>query len=472
MELHKETLRGTVARIVGMSGMFLSTVIFARLLSPENFGTAYLLLAVMQVVVRPAGGWSGSVKYYLASGEIDKNEAISSILYFNVIYLFILGAILYAFRSQIRSYFGVEGSSLFLLLLIGSHVFYEGYERIFQGIGRISLSQWYVAAKNYLVIIIQLVFVISGLGVAGFVFGYFWGAVFILSVVIIHHRPIIDWVGFNTVSKLSGYSRSSIPLELVSVAYERLDLILIGYLISTEVTGFYRIALMISMPAIVLSGVLSTGLMTSVSSIKVGEEHTSPLSETNDALSYSSIVAIPIFGGSAVLAPDIVEVVYGLEYISAAPLVIGLSIYRIIQSQSMPIISTLKGMNHPELAAKISMLIIILNIFLGYALAIEFGANGVMFATILSELIRLILCRKALNSIIAGKLGKNMYVVEQFIASGLMVAVIFLVPWQSHQVSVWDLTLLVGGGAITYAMILLLLPFHRSRLNKIVNDEL
>jgi len=183
--------------------------------------------------------------------------------------------------------------------------------------------------------------------------------------------------------------------NVVGKAYTRFDVFLLGWVGLTSAVGYYEVALSLTALATLISGVVMDGLISTTSNLASRGRSVGETIATT--ISYTSIIAIPMFVLAVFLGDVLVEAIYGSAYLATVPFLVGIAAYRIVQTQREPLDSAVKGLDHPDAVFRISSLTLVVNLALGIALVVAVGAVGVVAATVVAELFRCALLHRALR---------------------------------------------------------------------------
>lgn len=119
--------------------------------------------------------------------------------------------------------------------------------------------------------------------------------------------------------------RASIPFGIIGftlgLSY-KFDSVLLNIYAGDVATGYYNSAYNLVFSVLVISNVVNTALYPSLSRQSVAQPHTLPAIQER-MLRYLLIIALPIAVGGSLLAPQIVDFLYGADYaVAAVPLAI------------------------------------------------------------------------------------------------------------------------------------------------------
>ncbi|WP_458206999.1 oligosaccharide flippase family protein [Haladaptatus sp. NG-SE-30] len=457
INLSKETLGGTVAQFTMAAIGFAGTVIFARWLGPTAFGGVYLLYALAKLADRPMNGWSLAAKKRLSESDALRPPAFGAQLLFDAGWLVIAGVVVFLAGDALRNYTELAAAPLLLVLLLATESVYETIDSLVQGRGRISAATWIDTLRSVLTLPFQIGFVwlLSTAGTvaaAGMVYGLATASALTVPVAaaFVGVRPTLPSRAF--VRSLADYARYSIPTTALGTTYDRLDVLLLGFLLTPAAAGYYEVAWKLTLPAVFVADVAGRGLMAAVSARKA--RGTGAGEDVSNTVAYTGVLAFPIFFGALALSESLVVTVYGPEYREAALLLVGLAAYRIIRTQSGPLLQAVNGLDRPDIAMRLSAVAVVVNLALGVVLTLRFGPIGVVVATIVAETLQYLGAVSFLRKVVSGFVPLSRPMVAQIGASLVMFGAISTVH-ASFPVRSWsDLAVLVSLGGVVYLGVL------------------
>lgn len=453
VSLGGETVKSVLAKFSMALTGFIGTIIFARVLGPTDFGAYYLLFAAVKVADRPINGIATAAKKRFSETSADEGEIVGAQLLVIVCWIVAVSAAAFALSGLLREFTGLTDAAwVFVILMITVSV-YEPMELLVQARGRVGAASWIDTVRSYLTLPLQVGFVLTGFGAAGMAYGLAVATGLIVPVAAYYVGVAPARPGHKTVTSLWGFARHSVVTSLVGKAYDRMDLLLLGTLVGAASAGHYEVAAKLSLPATFVATAAGSGLMARVSNLRTkGEGVTEDISNT---LSFASIIAIPILFGAVALPRSIIVTLYGPEYRAAAPLLVGLALYRVLQTQSGPLTQTVDGIDRPEVNWKVSLVTLLVNVVVGIALIPLIGPVGVVVATVLAEAIRYV----SLAWVVRGELREVQLFPETLreqIGAGAVMFIAVTALNHFIPVSSWvHLSALVGTGGVVYGVVLL-----------------
>lgn len=448
-----EVTRGVLAKFLMAIIGFAGTIIFARILGPVAFGGFYLVWSVVQIGKLPVDGVSRAAQKRFSESETNRGNIIGAMLIVSVCLSLIAIVLATIFERNLNSFSGLHDSVLMFSLLFFCVSLFTPFQAMVVATGRVGLTIWIDFLRSILTTPLQIVFVLLSYGAAGMAYGLSLATLLVIPVThyFLRTRPLLP--DTKTFQRLWSFAKHSIVSVSLGRAYSRFDIILLGILLSPGAAGHYEVAMKLTIPAVFIPEIAGEGLMARVSNLKSKGESVGI--DVSNTLMFTSILAVPIFFGAAVLSRQLVVTIYGPEFAAAAGLLVGLSLFRLLRTQSAPLIETINGLDHPDINVRITALALFVNIALGIAMTIEFGAIGVVLATVIAEGIKYVSAAYVVRGLVSDVEILPRTLLEQF-GAGLVMAVGVLGAHRIFPVQSWvHLTGLVAWGATVYGIVLL-----------------
>ncbi len=471
VSLGGETAKGTAAKFVTLGVGFVGSIVLARSLGPAAYGGFYALLAIVEIVDRPIRGWATAGKKRASESGADRDQIATALISALAVFLGIISAGALLAGDVLRSYADLSAAVPMFIALLVTTTLYVTIRALVTSRGLIGLATWTNTIRNGTAVPLQILFAVPlgfGLGAAGMAYGYAAGTLLVVPMVAYYAKVRPETPTWETVRSLWGYAKYSIPSGFLGRVYSRFDLLLIGALVGPASVGYYEIAYRISLPATFLSTVAASALLPRVSFRATDSK--SFTTDVASVLSYSSLLSLPIFFGAVVIANDLVIVLYGTDYTGAGLLLIGIALYRIVKSQSGPLKSVVDGIDRPDYNLRLSAITLLLNVLLGVILILEYGAIGVVVATVIAESFRYLgLCWFLRREVPELRLYSRPILEQAFAAAAMCLLVLAALELTSFSRTV-EVGFALVLGAVSYASFLLVgSSYHRSLLQSSVN---
>lgn len=455
-DLGLETLKGSLAKVVMAALGFVGTIIFANLLARPQFGAFYLLLAVVQLVERPvSGGLCEAAQKRASEATTDPSPYFGAIVMFGVTWVTLSVVLAKVFEEKLIAYVTIElAAPLFAAMLAAMVLFHIGIVFV-NSTGRVGRAVWFDTVRSVLTLFAQVVLVVLGLSAAGMAIGFAGATVLSAGIILVSLRLHPTLPSRRHVRSLLTYARYSIPTSLLWKTFDRIDVLLLGVLAGSGAVGDYEVAMKLTIPALFVAESLGTGLMVKGSSLDSTDDRSRFGTEVTNGLSYASIISIPLFFGAVAVATPLIVTLYGREYIGAASLLVGLCLFRILSTQTVPLYKTVNGIDRPDLNLWLALLALIVNVVLALVLFDSFGPLAVVIGTVIAELVRYI----GLSAIIrlelptAQTLPRPLF--EQIGAGLLMGGIVYGLQQATSPSPIATVALIVPFGGIVYGITLL-----------------
>ena len=449
-----EVSSGFLARAVMYLIGFVGTILFARILGPADFGGYYILLSLVLIAVRPIDGVATAAKKRFSERETFRRELLGSQILVIAGFGAVGGVLAVALRGQLVSYSGLEWAALLFGVLLVSVSFVESTMTLIEGTGRVSISNFVDLLGSVITFPAQLGFVLLGYGAAGMAFGLALSSVVtaFVGLSLLGLSPAVP--SRETLASLWSFGKFSVVSSSVAKVLARVDILLLGFFVGPAIAGKYEVALKLSLPAMFLSMVASSGLLARVSNFDSKGDHEPIIIDLKNTLSVTGMFAAPMFFGALALRGSIVVTVYGSKYNGASVFLVWLVLYQFVRTQSSPILNTINGLDRPDLVLGVSVATLLLNVGLGVALLFEIGPVGVVYASVVAETFRYLAGAAFLRRTMADVVLFPRTLLEQVTSGGVMFGVVSATAPHLPVRSWVDLLLLVGLGATVYGVTL------------------
>ena len=455
VSLSGETLKGFLGQVLMALTGFAGTIIFANLLGQAGLGAFYLLVALVELCERPLGGLARAVKKRGSEVDGAERELMGVQGLVSVGWVALVATTAFLLSGRVDAYVGSESAWWLLGATLATEALYSTFVPILQARGRVGLAVGLDAVRSYVTFPTQVVLVLLGFGLEGMMFGLMLASVVAVPMAIRSHRLLPSLPSRAVVDRTLSYARYSVPSAVVSKAYSRFDTLLLGAILANPAAAVanYGVAVRLTFPAMFVAGTAANGLFARVSNLHSKEEALSQ--DVTNALAFASVLAVPLAFGGAAIAEPLVRTLFSGDYPGAAPFVVGMGVYRLVETQTSILSGVLDGLDRPEVVFRVSTLGLAVNVALGVGLVYSIGPIGVLLATIAAQTLMYgvfaVLVRRALPdvSLVPRPL------VEQMVAGGVMFGAVAALDGAIAVDSWLDLSALLLAGAAVYGLVLL-----------------
>lgn len=444
-----EVSKGLIAKVLMATTGFIGVIVFARELGPEGYGSFAVIVAAANIIDNPISGVAEACKKRISEHDRGRGEILGAgfllsgfLLAVTVPLIFLIG--------PLTNTVAIESGYLYLAVLFTALVAFKTVHPLVSGIGEFGTAIVIDGVRSVVTLVLQVTFIfLLSWSVAGLVYGLAVATLLTVpvSLRVINARPRLP--SSDLLADIWSYARFSIPTQFLGAAYNRVDILLIATVLASGAAGQYRVAMQLTLPGLFLSSVIGAGMFAEVSSIRSkGESATQRVTE---GIAFSSLFSIPIFFGALAMPESIVTTVFGREYSSAAPLLIGLSLFQLFNTQVGPLSSVIGGIDRPDLNLKIKTVTLMINLTLGIALLYQIGILGVVIGTVVASAINYGFYTYVVWQNVEYKLLPEPLRAE-LLAGLVMFLIVELVHRAVGVASVYDLAALVGLGAVVYGI--------------------
>lgn len=306
------------AQVLGRIVRLGSSIIIARLLTPEIFGQVAIILTCFELIHTPTKRISSAMLIAIPDSEFNTSQRSANQLnWIACVGAFLLMAILsvpianYYQQSELILPMMVMASSYLLLPLGMLHAAKNLKENNMRVVG--SAVLWQTIFDSLLTGTLALL----GLGIWAIIIPK---VLVVLIWVAIHRRATVINYPTQSARALGRLSTPGIQVGLADLSIamrQNIDYLLVGYLLGVEALGVYFFAFNASLG-------ISLGLVQSYGTALYSNLCEAPADKRSEqyvsSLKLIFMIALPIIGLQAVLAPLYVPFIYGSQWVDAGAL--------------------------------------------------------------------------------------------------------------------------------------------------------
>lgn len=436
---------------------FAATLYFARILGAEVLGY-YALVLVVTKWLRLVGdvGVSSAVKKRISEEE-DPSAYFTAGLVAVVLFGVVAAVSIAVFRGLVNSYVGVDAAR-YVVLLVAVTLIASITTAGLEGKRLVHISGLLGPVRTGFRSLVQIALVILGFELAGMLLGYAAGSALVivvgaafLSVGITrprreHFRSLFEYAKFSWLGSLRGR------------AFNDMDVVVLGALVSPNLVGVYSIAWSLTSFIGVFGSSIRQTMFPELSHADAEERTELFKTLVSDSLAFTGLIAIPGLFGAVVMGDRLLRI-YGDEFTRGTAVLGLLILSMLVYDYQNQLLNALNALDRPDISFRINAAFLALNLVMNVGFVLLFGFVGAAIATALSVSISLLLALYYLHSLLSfevpiGEIGR------QFGAAVVMAAVVFTARRVGESVlpRVHNATLvvsLVAIGAGTYFLVLL-----------------
>lgn len=388
----KESLDAASSSAIGFVLSLLYTILLVRVLPQTEVGLFFFYLAIVFLVIQITKGVGASVRKRVSS--IDDNEERAEYLWVSILLIVPLISILLislyivsqVFSASIPLDITKTGILAVLFASLGTSVMELGRFHL-SGSGepgraeryRVLVGKVSVVLLTGLVIFYpraELVLVLRGIGYA--ISG-------ILMLYLAPHTFVSPTK--EKVIEILRFSKWSIPTHLLNDFYHRWDTILLGLMVGTVSISYYDSSVRLATIGFPLMLGISSAANVKLSGLYESDKDVKPVFEkllvASTFCAYPALIVF-FFSGEFLL-----ELTYGADYVPAAMMLFLIAVQQVFQSFRFQFEALFNSFDIPKETTKTSGLSVLLNVITAPFLVLQFGALGVIYSTLLAEVLRL-----------------------------------------------------------------------------------
>lgn len=432
---------------------FLSTMYFAQTVGAGILGSYFLFLAYYGIIgMVTDGGFGGAAVKRISEGE--ESDAYFS-AYFVLRLVFTITGIL--ILLMLKDYFAsLDDSGMFVWLLIALLVSMIAgpISSGVAGKGKMGIRNSCEGINNILRVIFQVPAIYLGYETAGLAGGMVAG---IIGAAIIEFRFFdLQFARFKW-DHIKSLFIFSFWLFLTSggvLVFSQADTVLIGYFMNTEDVGIYRVVLQFTAIAAFSSNALRMTLWPKISQWSKTNETNLIEESLSRAISYSLILAVPVFVGGLLLGDRLLDSFYGPEFAQGYDTLIILLVVQVVNIFQYFFTMYLDALDHPQESFKVTAVGVGANVLLNILLIPLIGISGAAIATLITMTLNTLLAWRALSRYMTIRL--ELQNLSNIMISSVIMGVIvggyrLFIPLSN----VWVTILAVALGGATYGFLIL-----------------
>ncbi|POG54944.1 oligosaccharide flippase family protein [Haloferax marisrubri] len=384
LDVGREALSSLTAKLTMSVFGFVSILVFARVLGPAGVGRYYIAYTISLILIRISAGVGQAVKKRVSEVDEAPHEYLGVGILFHVAFLGVGGGliwVLYGFTDLITQ----ADVAAAVFAVFATEGLFQILNRFYQGLGHPGESFWIDTFRSVLTTVFQLALLFAGMEAFGLLVGIALATVVCVVILLIRAgvRPALP--SRRAIDRIAEFARWSVGTSIVSNAYSRLDVIVLGWLVGDAAVGFYETALRLVTPATQVAGSISTSINVKASGkSSLGED---VLGDVSNAISYTGLFAIPIFFGALALPRPLMQTFFSGAFAEGGPALVGIAAFTAINVFNQPLIAVIEGTNRPRDVFRVQSLVFALNVPMAVLFTNWFGLLGVVAATFLSEFV-------------------------------------------------------------------------------------
>ncbi|TFG44225.1 MAG: flippase [Bacteroidia bacterium] len=378
---------------------FLSTIYFAHAVGASVLGGYFLFLAYLSIIsLVTDGGFGGAAIKRISEGE-EQDGYFSAFVILRSVFVILVVIVLIAFRSYFVD-LNEAGTFIWLILALTVGILVGVVQSGINGCGKMGISATAGFINSFSRIIVQVIAVFLGYGVAGLTGGFVVGLV-VSSIVQLRFFDLhFVRFGWRHIKSLATFSVWVFLISSGAIVFSTADTVMIGYYLSNADVGVYRIILQFTLLASFTTVELGSTLYPKIS--RWGKTDDAGLIEKSlsRAFTYSFVIAIPTLVGGFLLGDKLLYYFYGAEFGEGYLIMVVLLIVQIVNIFYYFFTIYLTALDHLKDLFKITVVAVVANIALNASLIPLIGIVGAALATLVTMGLNAILAMWVLSKIL------------------------------------------------------------------------
>ena len=398
-EVQRQSIASFVSQIAFTFIGFLSTIYFAHTVGAGVLGAYFLFTAYYGIInMATDGGFGGAAIKRISEGE-EQDAFFSAFFVLRSLFVFV---VIIALIILNKYFVDINYAGLFTWLLVAL-VISLLYGTVSSGIAGCGKMGIYAAGNfinNLSRVIVQVVAIFFGYGVAGLAGGFVAGMM--IAAVLELRFFDLRFVRFRW-EHVKSLSTFSFWLFLTSggiLLYSYADTVMIGYYLSNTDIGVYRVVFQFTTLSLIATTAIRATLWPKVSRWgKIGEVGLIEESLSR-AISYSLILPVPVFIGGILLGDKLLYFFYGAEFTRGYLTLVILLFVQIFTVFQIFILMNLSALDRQKDSFKVTAIGATANIVLNLLLIPLVGIVGAAIATLVTMTLNVVMGRIILSQII------------------------------------------------------------------------
>jgi len=455
---------------------FAATVYVARLLGAEALGIYSLALTLVSWLglFGTMGVTSGIKKRVSEQEEPAAYVAAGAVIMGALFAVVAVGILL--FRGQVNEYVGYPAAG-YVVLMFGVTMAGNLVSAALNGQHLVHVAGALSPVNHGSRAGTQIAALAASLGIAGMFGGYVVGyLVFIVAggVILVRDLPTLGRPRRRHVRRVLGFAKYAWLGGLRNKAYGWVDIALLGVFVQTALVGYYTAAWNIAQFLGIFGTAVSQTLFPKMSENAADESPEAVAALLNTAMAFAGLVMIPGLVGGTLLGERIL-LIYGSDFTQAGLVLSVLIGATLLQAYQKQLTTTLNALDRPDVAFRVNLAFIVVNVVLNVALIAVYGWIGAAVATTASVGISLGIAYWYVDSLLEFRLPTG-EIAKQWIAAGVMGAAVLALLWlESAYIGVGSnivvvLTLVAVGAVLYFGTLLLISTRFRTTVRDNVPD--
>jgi O-antigen/teichoic acid export membrane protein len=451
VRLGRTTLLHFASQVLVSVAGFAATFAIANVGGADLLGVYTVAAALVFWLNVPSTAVADALTKRLSEGG-DRSGLLASTVLVNGAAGLAIALVLLVATPVVDSFVGAPVSELVALLFLGNVALITAVAAL-KGEKRVAQSGGVTALERVVRSGIHVSAVVLGFGVAALVGGHAVASLVAAAVGLVLVRTDPGRPSMERVRSLLDYARYSWLGNLRTRAFAWMDTIVLAFFVGPALIGIYEVSWnLASLFALVAISVQKT-LFPELSELSVEENYDRIHHYLDEGLVFTGVFIIPGLFGTFVLGERVL-LIYSEEFTRGVEVLAVLVVARMLAAYGEQFNNALNAVDRPDVAFRINLVFVGLNLALNAGLVATMGWTGAAFATALSSGTMLVLSYAALVPLIGAPSLPLRELVVQVAASAVMALVVLGARGLAPRTTAATVGL-VALGVATYLLVLL-----------------
>ncbi|TVT94432.1 flippase [Haloferax volcanii] len=453
MNLVKSGFRLTLARIVKFVLSFLAIVFFANELGASELGVFFLFQALLDILRLPSNlGIRMAIEKRMSEGNIPEKSLTAGVL-LKLFLIVIVVPILFTSSEFINDYLGLDLTFLLCLALILQES--AGTARsVLRGELKLDQAATLEVVFDVTWVVAAVVLVSFDFGAVGIIYGVILARFLQVLFGILKADTFFSLPSKHEFQSIIGYSKYSSVAQVSGRIQSWMDVLMIGFFLTQAAVGAYEVAWRVTGPILLVGSAVGTTIFPQMSSWQANKDISSIERLFTKSIIPIYVIVIPAIIGGLLLSDEILGIIFGSEFGQASIALVILLIGLIPRAIREITGKTLLGLDLPNLASRVAIIDIFLNVSLNLILIPRMGIVGAAIGTSTA----LLISTSVQYHYVSRSIEVQLPVAELrwvTISSGIMGAVVYTIMSLVTVADEFTLASTILCGVISYCSILL-----------------
>ena len=383
MDALRATSKLTIARVINAIIYFSGIAYFSQKLGPKEMGVYFLFHSLVAVLTIPADfGIRAAVQQRL-SAEESPSTALTTAIVLKLVPLGIVALGIFIFERIINSYIGAD-LALFLIVALALEEYSTFTLSVIKGELSVGKTAIVRVVDPIVWFVVGITSINAGFEAKGIVFAMMAGNAAMLLVGTLRATTPLGRPSISSLHSIWDFSKYRVISSVGTFAHNWLDVLILGFFLGQAAVGIYEIAWRVSNSLLLFARSLAETVIPQVSNWDAYGDQSEIESFIPVAILLSLIVVLPGIVGVSILSEEILSLVFGEDFGAGSLVLIILVSGKAFEAVHGIFGRVLAGLDRPDVAARISVVMVLLNVLLNIALVSTIGIAGAAIATVVS----------------------------------------------------------------------------------------